>query len=141
LLGLGISPTAGTAAAYDLTPASWIGAVRTGGLAVEVRPKLPIENVLFLVGYALDSRAWRDTPFDFSAGSLTEAILTAFLHHVDRATHAGLLHSYQPCEETLHRVRGAVRFADQLRRHAGRALPAEVRYDDFTADIPENQLL
>jgi 5-methylcytosine-specific restriction enzyme subunit McrC len=38
-------------------------------------------------------------------------------------------------------LRGRVREADQLRRHWGRNIPLEVRYDEFTVDIPENQIL
>jgi 5-methylcytosine-specific restriction enzyme subunit McrC len=36
---------------------------------------------------------------------------------------------------------GRIREADQLRRRYDFALPVEVRYDDFTPDIAENQLL
>lgn len=38
-------------------------------------------------------------------------------------------------------MRGRIREADQLRRRFGRALPAEIRYDDFTTDIAENRIL
>lgn len=34
-----------------------------------------------------------------------------------------------------------IRFGDQLRRHLGIAPPIEVRFDEFSADIVENQLL
>ncbi|MEO8494880.1 MAG: hypothetical protein ABI614_07400 [Planctomycetota bacterium] len=37
--------------------------------------------------------------------------------------------------------RGQVRFAEQLRNHYGLPLPVEVRYDEFTEDILENQPL
>jgi len=37
-------------------------------------------------------------------------------------------------------LRGRLQEADQLRRHHGWAIPVEVRYDDFTVDVPENQI-
>ena len=38
-------------------------------------------------------------------------------------------------------LRGRLNEADQLRRRFGVPLPLEIRYDDFTVDIAENQLL
>ena len=38
-------------------------------------------------------------------------------------------------------LRGRLRENDQLRRHFGQAIPLEVRFDDFTADIAKNRLL
>jgi 5-methylcytosine-specific restriction enzyme subunit McrC len=141
LPGLAISPSIGSDSRYDLTPGSWVGAIGLGSLAVEIRPKLPIGNVLFLLAYSLDPRAWRDGPFDFRAHTLSEAVLPAFLHQVALATRRGLLYGYRPREEALETVRGALRFGDQVRYHHGRQLPVEVRYDEFTADVDENRLL
>ena len=44
-------------------------------------------------------------------------------------------------DETSAVLRGRVREADQLRRRWGRSIPLEVRYDEFTVDIAENQVL
>ena len=38
-------------------------------------------------------------------------------------------------------MRGRIRFADQIRQRFGIPLPIEVRYDEFTDDITENQLV
>lgn len=38
-------------------------------------------------------------------------------------------------------VRGRIRMADQWRRHYTLPLPVEIRFDDYTVDIPENQIL
>ena len=48
---LDIHPTPGTIDHYDLTPGSTIGALRHQSLAVEIRPKVPIDRVLFLLSY------------------------------------------------------------------------------------------
>ena len=44
-------------------------------------------------------------------------------------------------EETLHTVRGRIRFDEQIRRRFGVPLPVEVRYDEFTDDILANRLV
>lgn len=57
-----------------------------------------------------------------------------------RALDGGVLHGYRATRDHLHAVRGRLDVPAQLRR-AGLALPVAVEYDDFTADIPENQIL
>ena len=57
------------------------------------------------------------------------------------ALEQGLLQGYRHVDDTLPVVRGRIREAEQIRRRFGRLLPLEVRYDDFTVDIAENQLL
>src|SRR6516162_7446365 len=65
---------------YDLTPGSWVGAVDLPTLSVEIRPKVPIDRVFFLISYALNPRAWRTTSFDFeSAPTLFEAMIPPFV--------------------------------------------------------------
>lgn len=139
---LSIAPTVGTEGHYDLTPSSWIGAFQLGDLGVEIRPKLPIERVLFLMSYAMDPTAWRDERIWFSsAPSLHEAVIPAFVHHIQAALRRGLLQGYRSEEEALQTVRGRVRFDEQIRRRFGVMPPIEVRYDEFSEDILENRLI
>ena len=48
---------------YTLRPSSYIGAVNVGELAVVVRPKIPIDRVMFLIAYAMDPKDWRTDTF------------------------------------------------------------------------------
>ena len=138
---VGVSP-ATTRGQWDLRPGSKVGIVRIPDLTVEIRPKLPIDRVLFLASYAL--RAFKLKPdvddLDPSA-HLVEAMAHLFHAAVRQATGRGLLQGYLTQEETLNVVRGRIRIEDQLRRRYGIAVPIEVRYDEFTPDIPPNQLL
>lgn len=139
---LSLSPTPGTSGQYDITASSWIGRFQIGELSVEIRPKLPIERVLFLMSYAMDPKAWRDEPIWFDrAPTLHEAIIPAFVFQVQAAFRRGLLQGYRSEEDALQTVRGRIRFDEQLRRRFGVAPPVEVRFDDFTEDILENRLL
>lgn len=128
-------------AIWDLHPSSYIGTVRLGDLSIVVRPKIPINRVMFLVAYALDPTDWKKY-FDLSQNTdVLESIIPAFVHHTHQAIRRGLLQGYRTEEEALHTVRGRIRFNDQINRRFGIPLPVEVAYDEFTEDIEENRLL
>ena len=137
-----ISPATGHPGKYDLRPGSHIGAVTLDSLALEIRPKLPIQRVLFLLSYSLDPRLWKQTGFDFQEqDSLVEAIIPGFVTQIRRAFRRGILQGYRTQEEALLTVRGRIRFDDQIRDRFGIFPPVEVRYDEFTDDITENRLI
>ena len=127
---------------YELRPSSHIGVVTTGDLAVVVRPKIPMDSVMFVLAYALGIWDWqRDDATLGVESDVLEAIVPAFVHHAERAIRRGLRQDYRVEEEALHAVRGRIAFAAQIRRRPGVSLPIEVTYDDFTEDIEENRLL
>jgi 5-methylcytosine-specific restriction enzyme subunit McrC len=137
-----VVPTQGAEGFYDLTPSSTIGVLNLPGMAVEIRPKIEIDRILFLLSYALDPCAWSSLPFRFAASEgLFEALVPVFIHHVRQAFQCGLLQGYRIEEDALAGVRGRVRFDDQLRRRFGIIPPVEVRYDEFTEDIEPNRLI
>jgi len=139
---IGITPSQRLDGCYDLTPGSQVGVIQLETLAVEIRPKLPIERLLFLISYTIDTVGWRDTDFDFvERSSLLDAIIPGFVSNVRRAINRGVLQGYRLQEDSLQTVRGRIRFDDQIRSRYGIAPPIEVRYDEFTDDIEENRLL
>jgi 5-methylcytosine-specific restriction enzyme subunit McrC len=140
--GLTITPAPGSADTYILTSGSTVGVARAGDLTVELRPKIGIAPVLFLVSYALDPRSWKPEQAELARdANLAEAVIPLFARTVQQAIRPGLLHGYRRHEETLTSVRGRVRLTDQFRTRTGLPLPIEVVYDDFTPDILENRLL
>ncbi|RKS69080.1 5-methylcytosine-specific restriction enzyme subunit McrC [Actinomadura pelletieri DSM 43383] len=123
-----------------------VGAARVGptGDPVEIRvePKTPIDRLLFLLGHARGVRGWRQEEVDAGGRpDLLPALAHAFARAAERALRQGVLLGYRETEEALPVVRGRIRVADQLRRRHGFPVPVEVRYDDYTTDIPENRLL
>ncbi|RFS82641.1 restriction endonuclease [Actinomadura spongiicola] len=123
-----------------------VGAARAGpaGDPVEIRvePKTPIDRLLFLLGHARGVRGWRQEEVDAEGRpDLLPALAHAFARAAERALRQGVLLGYRETEEALPVVRGRIRVADQLRRRHGFPAPVEVRYDDYTTDIPENRLL
>lgn len=139
---ISITPSSLVPGTFDLTPGSCIGTIALPNLTITIRPKLPIDRVLFLISYAIDRGRWRDESTPFSGEQdLFETIVPGFVRAVQRATRLGLLHGYLSVEESATTVRGRIQFDEQLRRRPGIALPVEIRYDHFTEDIPENRLI
>ena len=127
---------------WEVTPGTQIGVVSVAGLQVVIEPKIDINRLVFLMGYARRPDFWRDDRVLLDADAdLPEALADAFVRLAKRALEQGLLKGYVTVDETLAVLRGRVREADQLRRRWGRSIPLEVRYDEFTVDIAENQVL
>ena len=137
-----VMPSESGGPGWVLKPSSYIGAFRLGTLSLVVRPKIPVDRVMFLVAYALDPRQWRQYVSHLAPDDeVLESTIPAFVHHTRQAIRRGLLQGYRHEEDSLHTVRGRIRFADQINRSHGVPLPLEVAYDEFTEDIQENRLL
>ena len=139
---IGVAPSPDEDEVYILRPSSWIGTVNVGDIAVVVRPKIPIDRVMFLITYAMGPENWRRESFGLQrATDVLEAVAFAFAHHTRQAIQRGLLQGYRREEDALTTVRGRIRFGDQIARRFGIPLPIEVAFDEFTEDIEENRLL
>ena len=130
------------ATAWELCASSRVGVFRCGDLNVVIRPRIPMDRVMFLVGFSLGPRDWNQAPFDLTMDDdILEAIVPAFVRLTREAIRRGLLQGYRTEEESLSTVRGRVRLPDQVKRRFSWSLPVEVSHDDFTEDIEENRLL
>ena len=107
-----------------------------------MRPKIPIDRVMFLITYAMDPKNWRRDPVVLDRDDdCLEAIVFAFAHRTRQAIQRGLLQGYRREEDALNTVRGRIRFGDQIGRRFAVPLPIEVAYDEYTEDIEKNRLL
>jgi 5-methylcytosine-specific restriction enzyme subunit McrC len=126
-----------------------VGSVRVGigedAVEVRIKPKVPIKRLMFLIGYTrkpIDQIAWRDDEVGVGeADELLPAVAHAYARAAERGLRRGLLVGYREIEASAAVVRGRIRETEQVRKHYSFPLPIEVRYDDYTSDIPENQLL
>jgi 5-methylcytosine-specific restriction enzyme subunit McrC len=97
---------------------------------------------MFLSGYARDPTGWRDIVAAMEEEKeVFSAVASGFAAHASRAIESGVLPSYITVDESSPMIRGRLRVRDQIAVHAGLPLPAEIRYDDYSTDIPENRLL
>jgi 5-methylcytosine-specific restriction enzyme subunit McrC len=123
-------------------PAGKVGAARVGGIVVRIKPKVEIARLLFMLGYSCHGAAWQASPVEVrEAPGLVPAVAQALWRQVARAIRQGLLPGYVTCEESSPVLRGRLLESAQLARHHGQPLPLEIRYDEFTVDIAENQIL
>ena len=127
---------------WTLKSSSFVGALNLGSLSIVIRPKIPIDRVMFLVAYAMDPKGWQSLVSDFLPDQhILESIVPALVYHVRQGIRRGLLQGYRREENSLPTVKGRIRFQDQLNRRYGVVLPLELTYDEFTEDIEENRLL
>jgi 5-methylcytosine-specific restriction enzyme subunit McrC len=92
---LTIAPSRGSPGHYDLTPGSDIGVLVTGDLSIEIRPKLPIDRVLFLLSYALrHADLLRQPVLALQSDSLVEALVAHFTECLRQALGRGVLRGY-----------------------------------------------
>ena len=142
LPSLTFEPAPDSDGTYHVTPSSTVGALEVGGLSVLIEPKTGIPQLLSLACYAMSQFRPQRELFDYPREyALPDVLALALASAARRAFSRGLLHGYRTEEETLHTVRGRIRFDEQIRRRFGVPLPVEVRYDEFTDDILANRLV
>lgn len=124
-----------------MTSEGLVGGARIEGLDLVVEPHIPVARVLWLLGYARKvPELKQDAPLD-PAADLLDAFAELYLRATRRALRRGVQMGYRLVEEQMMGVRGRLRLVDQARRHFGQVMPAEVSYDDYTADTDANRIL
>lgn len=127
---------------WSVAAGTKVGVARVGDLQVTVRPKITMDRLVFLMGYARSPTFWRNHSVLLDVASdLPDALAHAFGRLATRAIEQGLLQGYRTVDDSLPVLRGRIRVADQISRRFGVGLPLEVTYDDFTVDVAENQIL
>lgn len=127
---------------WTVAPGRKVGVVQTGDLQVSVKPKIRIERLVFLMGYATSPTFWRNHTVHLDEDTdLPEALAQTFIRLAQWGLEQGLLQGYKTIDDSLPVLRGRIRVTDQIARRFGTGLPLEVTYDDFTVDIAENQIL
>jgi len=135
-------PSPFAAGTWLVGAAGKVGAARVGDMVIRIAPKVSIDRLLFLVGYSVHGAGWLREQVDVAgAPDLVPVVAQALWRQVSRAVAQGLLPGYVVVEESAPVLRGRLLEGAQLALHHGLPLPLEVRHDEFTVDIPENQIL
>ena len=121
---------------WHIKASSYVGTIVTPGLRLLIVPKVTTANLFYLLeasGRPLDTGP---AQFDYEqARDLVPSFATFYARHLETALTQGVPRAYQERQERLTGVRGRIDLPAQLRL-AGLPLPAECRFDDYTADIP-----
>lgn len=127
---------------YRVGASSIVGVIDIDGRTVSIAPKVGSGHVLFMLTTAVSRAVWLDADATFaSAVDFNEFLFPQLVREAEKVLMRGLLEDYVDRVETEPFLKGRLRVADQVRRHMGTAYPLEITYQDFSADILENQLL
>ena len=137
-----LSPGLQPGSSWEFRACNYIGVFRCGDLSIVIRPRVPMDRVMFMVGYSLNPGDWNPSHFPLSPeDDILEAIVPAFVRLTQDAIRRGLLQGYRTREDSSATLQGRIRLSDQIKERFGVPLPVEVVYDDFTEDIEENRIL
>lgn len=124
-----------------VAPTTKVGVAVVAGVTVWIRPKVEIRRILYPLGFTKKA-GWRADTVDLAeVDDLLPALATAFCSRAERAMEMGLVQGYHERNDTLTVLRGRLREQEQMTRRFGIAIPLLVRFDDYTIDIAENQIL
>lgn len=127
---------------YILRAGSVVGTIVLPTLRLLIKPKIDIENLLFLLGFRPTLVRWADRLFPYEREpDLLKMIAWLFNREVERAMAYGLVRGYQAREEDLLTLRGRIDISQQIRKRQSRVIPLACRFDEFTEDVPLNRVL
>lgn len=127
---------------WEVVAAKKVGAARVGDLQVTVKPKVELSRLIFMLGYAMNPSGWSQDQVALEEDDdLWPAMAEAYGRLASKTLEQGVLQGYRTLEESGAVLRGRLRENDQIRRHFGVLMPLEIRYDEFTIDVAENQIL
>jgi 5-methylcytosine-specific restriction enzyme subunit McrC len=131
---------AGRRGRYRLTPAGYVGTLTAPTCRLVIRPKLPLHNLFYLLDPAAPPPVTKDAAtappgteaLDFLAGRLAQLL-------AERAA-AGLHRAYAEHSAEGRFLHGRLDVQAQMRSPPGRKDLLHSRYEEFSTDVPCNQV-
>ncbi|MBH0130560.1 McrC family protein [Salinibacterium sp. NK8237] len=139
----------GIAAVMPVGPESWritnirrVGTVRLGSREVRIASKVPVAQLFHLLAVGQQWGEWHQDIVKLDqATDLYPAVSEAFSAVAAQALSGGVLRDYCEVQSAEPTIRGRWLVGEQIRRRHGLPLPAELQYDEYTANIPANRLI
>lgn len=107
---------------------------------LRVLPRIAIRQLMLLLSHAR-SDGWVDQDAGYIDDDLFAAVADGYSRLALRAVSPVPISGYEPIEATQVALRGRLRMGAQIAARGGLAMPLEVAYDEFSANVPENQLV
>lgn len=118
-----------------------MGYVSAGDFQVVVQPRFPVRNLFYLLN-VLEEMNFKEEEVNVSKSTeILDTLVASFIEAASYSTSRGLLHGYREIEEQSMTLRGRLLFSKQLVKGAQTLIPFEIKRDEYSEDIPENQLL
>jgi len=125
---------------WNLRATSYVGAVRVGDLVVMIRPKIPLENLFYMLSAGQGTVDFGTGLVGFEEDELLPALAAFYERLVAHTLRRGVLKAYKEHNEMLVALRGRIDIPAMLRT-GGMPAPISCRFDELSIDIPENQIL
>ena len=129
---------------YVLNPSQYVGVISLpSGRHLESHPKIPVSNLFFLLAVAFEL----PSPFRPELAKLDrldqilEFIASFFTDLVEERMASGLYRWYVEREENVPAIRGRINFSEDIRQNFVLRQRTHCRFDEFTWDVPENQVV
>ena len=117
--------------------------VLPSGLRINCEPKIPISNLLYMLGVANQlPDLEREEPAGFQRiDQLFDLISAYFARLVEKRLRTGLFRKYTEVSENLPYVRGQILFREDMLRNSVLRNKVFCEFSEFTADVSENQII
>jgi 5-methylcytosine-specific restriction enzyme subunit McrC len=126
---------------WQISSGGIVGTIVTPDVRLLIRPKIPLANLFLLLDVEIPEEGWLEGRFGFGVHpDLLPAVAAFFAREAAAALARGARRDYRVEEDWLVALRGRVHVAGQFRT-PGIASPIACRFDEYSADIPENRVL
>jgi 5-methylcytosine-specific restriction enzyme subunit McrC len=125
---------------FRVTATGHVGSIPAPDCRLVLRPKIPIRNILYLLDPASDLPAFADGGAADAGGDVIDILAAELARALAARAAAGLRRGYRERAETGAFLQGRLDVAAQLRDPHGRRDQLHCNLDDFTPDVPCNQL-
>jgi 5-methylcytosine-specific restriction enzyme subunit McrC len=132
---------AGRRHVYRLTPRGRVGVLVAPRCRLVIRPKIPLDNLFFLLDPTAPVPAAPDRAAGMPGHEVLDFLAGQLAGRLALAAAGGLHRGYREQAEQGPFLHGPLDLASQLRQAPARKDQLHCRVDDFTADVPCNQVL
>jgi 5-methylcytosine-specific restriction enzyme subunit McrC len=120
----------------------YVGVIALDGLRILIRPKVPLDNLFYMLTYAYELPQFRQEEADLAvAEDLFEFIVDIFVQQVDKLIRKGIHRAYVDREENDRFLRGRLLVAEHLRHNHIVQDQFYQQRNEYTEDVLENQIL
>lgn len=136
-----VRPTS-TRGRWRLETRAVVGTIVAPGVEIRIRPKCGTKNLFAMLSHAHGLAKLRpELVHQAEDEDLRELLVLILVGHVEALVRAGLRRGYVEESGRLGVLRGRLLLDEQLRTPPGRSTTLACRYEDYTADLPLNQVI
>jgi 5-methylcytosine-specific restriction enzyme subunit McrC len=121
----------------------YVGTIGLSRCTLDIEPKINVRNLMYMLGEAkrLEPSFFSSTVGAESQPSLYNFVVHLFILMTEDLFRKGVWKSYETQEEPLQFIRGRILTKELATRSYGTPIPVWCRYDDYTGDVIENQVI